>query len=240
MRSFITAALALGTALGALTSCQLIDPQQQQPHALGDCALKPCGEPCRVCDPNDPGCVETAELKFCQIDGTCAPLTPTCGAENPCAVTLCPVNTTCVVLETYPPQAQCVGVDPCAAVQCPTGSQCANGVCSPVQTGVPCGGLSGTRCPGAGSCIDDPLDTCTPQAGGRDCAGICRCALTGSCPPGNHWDDSPSVCACAPDEPSTPCGSDTCGADEFCCNASCGTCAPIGGACIQVFCPPTQ
>lgn len=32
------------------------------------------------------------------------------------------------------------------------------------------------------------------------------------------------------------CGTNTCGAGEYCCNASCGTCAPIGGACDTVEC----
>lgn len=27
-----------------------------------------------------------------------------------------------------------------------------------------------------------------------------------------------------------------CGAGEFCCNESCGICAPLGGACTQQFC----
>jgi len=172
MRSFMTAAGALGAALFAMAGCEF-DPQQQQPNVPGDCALKGCGESCRVCDPNDPTCVETAEVKFCQGDGTCAPLTPTCGAENPCAVTLCPSNTTCVVLHSYPPQAHCVAADACAAVQCPTGRQCIGGACVPAQVGAPC-------------------------------------------------------------------GTNVCGAGEFCCNASCGTCAPLGGACTQQFCPPQQ
>ncbi len=35
---------------------------------------------------------------------------------------------------------------------------------------------------------------------------------------------------------STPCGSNVCGAGEFCCNESCGICAPIGGGCTEQFC----
>jgi hypothetical protein len=40
--------------------------------------------------------------------------------------------------------------------------------------------------------------------------------------------------------PGGPCGSNTCGAGTFCCNSSCGVCAPIGGACLDVYCEPTQ
>lgn len=33
-----------------------------------------------------------------------------------------------------------------------------------------------------------------------------------------------------------PCGDLFCGASSYCCNESCGICAPIGGACIQLAC----
>lgn len=41
--------------------------------------------------------------------------------------------------------------------------------------------------------------------------------------------------------PGEPCGSAICRPGEFCCNESCGTCAPIGGACTLERCadPPT-
>ena len=35
------------------------------------------------------------------------------------------------------------------------------------------------------------------------------------------------------------CGDNTCADGEFCCNESCGICAPIGGACTQQFCGPS-
>lgn len=34
------------------------------------------------------------------------------------------------------------------------------------------------------------------------------------------------------------CGKNTCGTGEFCCNVSCGICAPKGGSCTQQYCPP--
>jgi hypothetical protein len=36
-----------------------------------------------------------------------------------------------------------------------------------------------------------------------------------------------------------PCGTNTCGQGEYCCNASCGICAPEGGFCTQQVCEPT-
>ncbi|WP_156338212.1 hypothetical protein [Chondromyces crocatus] len=34
------------------------------------------------------------------------------------------------------------------------------------------------------------------------------------------------------------CGNNECGPGTFCCNASCGVCAPKGGACTQQVCDP--
>ncbi len=66
-----------------------------------------------------------------------------------------------------------------------------------------CGGIKGRLCPEGFTCVDDPRDDCDPQSGGRDCGGICR----------------------------PTCGNNTvCGDGEYCCNPSCGTCAPIGGS----------
>lgn len=176
------------------------------------CAGKSCGDSCTICDPADPNCVESAELKYCQADNTCSGLQPEC-----------PV------------------LDPCAAVRCAAGTHCVDGACVPDQKRVFCGGIAGIPCPGAGQCIDDPSDDCDPNAGGADCGGICVCTALGLCVSGYHWDSSPEVCGCVPDRPrkGAKCGSRTCGEGQYCCNASCGICAPLGGVCIQVACEPT-
>lgn len=36
------------------------------------------------------------------------------------------------------------------------------------------------------------------------------------------------------------CADNVCGSDEFCCNPSCGICAPMGGACIEIACAPND
>src|SRR5262245_19998213 len=36
------------------------------------------------------------------------------------------------------------------------------------------------------------------------------------------------------------CGKSVCQDGEFCCNASCGICAPEGGACILIACAPDE
>ena len=58
------------------------------------------------------------------------------------------------------------------------------------------------------------------------------CQPDGSC--------SPTLPTCKVDVGGVPCGQNVCGKREFCCNASCGICAPIGGACIQIACEPAQ
>lgn len=48
--------------------------------AYAPCAAKRCGDPCTLCRPGDVGCVETADLKFCQPDlSTCRSAVPACG-----------------------------------------------------------------------------------------------------------------------------------------------------------------
>ena len=66
----------------------------------------------------------------------------------------------------------------CAAVLCPTGSDCdpTTGKCVPAP--VRCGGIAGIACPGLGTCVDDPNDSCDPAAGGADCGGICSSSKT--------------------------------------------------------------
>src|SRR5512138_3066892 len=39
------------------------------------CEGKVCGDACRTCAPNDPGCVETADAKACDRAGRCVPST---------------------------------------------------------------------------------------------------------------------------------------------------------------------
>lgn len=36
------------------------------------------------------------------------------------------------------------------------------------------------------------------------------------------------------------CNQAVCGEGEFCCNYSCSTCAPIGGYCLDIYCPPVS
>jgi hypothetical protein len=195
---------------------------------------------------------DCTKAQFCQFkvgacggEGVCAPrprfcpliFAPVCGCDG----------------KTYGNACQAAGAGTSVAHQ---------GRCEPKAPF--CGGIAGIPCPGAGTCIDDPSDDCDPKNGGADCGGLCVCKARLTCRPGTHFDSSPGVCACVPDLPNPcatvlcaagticrvqngnpvcvpapgggACGGNQCGPGQFCCNASCGTCAPIGGACLQIVC----
>ena len=121
------------------------------------------------------------------------------------------------------------------------GSLAGTGGCNPPPPPpqIHCGGIAAIPCPGAGVCQDDPSDTCDPKHGGADCGGLCSCGPNNKlCAKGLVWNGDASVCACVPAAPAPggSCGQNTCAADQYCCNASCGICAPMGGVCIQIAC----
>jgi hypothetical protein len=118
---------------------------------------------------------------------------------------------------------------------------CIRAPCPPQPTCVDsptCGGFAGFTCPGDGTCNDDPRDDCDPQNGGADCSGLCSCAAEGRCADGQVWNASPKVCACESVKTAAggDCGGNTCKDGEYCCNPSCGICAPMDGFCTQQAC----
>lgn len=129
----------------------------------------------------------------------------------------------------------------------------------PVSSGPACGGIAARECPGLGTCADDPSDSCDPRNGGADCGGKCSCTARPRCQAGQKFDSSSGVCSCiGGDEAGSggsaggaagssggggttgggKCGSNTCAADETCCNPSCGICVKPGGGCTKQLCPP--
>jgi hypothetical protein len=148
----------------------------------------------------------------------CEPKAPVQGAS--CAATTCPVGHDC---DDSSGTAKCVQAPSCAAVLCAAGTRCE---LKPVQC---------IRAP----CPAQP--TCVPSAEADVCATV-------RCKAGTHCEAKevqcirapcPPIAECVPDGAGTPCGKNTCTGDTFCCNASCGTCAPRGGACTQQFCDGT-
>jgi len=126
-----------------------------------------------------------------------------------------------------------------------------------------CGGIGGFQCPPGYVCEDDPSDDCDPRRGGADCGGICleddvdeddcrypvrryvsrsrrQCAaVLFMCADGllPFFDRTGCGCeGCPTYGDSMDCGPSRCRPGQFCCNESCGICAPLGGACTQQVC----
>jgi hypothetical protein len=194
---------------------------------------------CSAGDGAEPAVQESQEAlgdfpSRCRTDDDCPPLGLPC-RECPDGSVACP-ESRCEAGRCLNQVPQCKPVDPCALVLCAPGTQCEKGICVPEER-VFCGGIAGIPCPGAGRCIDDPTDDCDPRAGGADCGGLCVCkGPQQPCKPGTHFVSSPRLCACVPDSGGVPCGRNVCQPGTFCCNESCGICAPKGGACTQVIC----
>jgi hypothetical protein len=131
--------------------------------------------------------------------------------SNPCAVTLCPANTQCVLNKSLPPQAVCVPIDsqptnPCAAILCPANSQCVltksnppQAVCRPIDP-VPTDPCATVRCSAGHHCEAqkvtcvrapcNPVGVCVPDKG-PSCGGFAgiKCPGSGSC-----VDDASDTC----------------------------------------------
>jgi hypothetical protein len=71
----------------------------------------------------------------------------------------------------------------CEGTRCPcfVCTSCGDDLCGsgenpcncPEDCAEKCGGFAGLPCPDGKVCIDDPTDSCYPDAGGADCMGIC-------------------------------------------------------------------
>jgi hypothetical protein len=77
-----------------------------------------------------------------------------------------------------------------------------------------------------------PLPSPPPSSSDLSCANV-RCANGTTC---EMVAGKPECAAPGTQEERTECGDKTCAAGEYCCNASCGTCAPEGGFCTAQFC----
>ena len=126
------------------------------------CAGKLCGNQCTQCDPADPGCAETAVLKYCDANGSCGAAFPICGGGGSCSSKL-----------------DCPAVGACP--RCPGGGcaelDCVNGGCQFV-----CPPNPQPQCRSAADCIPPP--DCRFCADGSCAKGDCvngQCRLV--CPP---------------------------------------------------------
>ena len=137
--------------------------------------------------------------------------------------------------------------DTCAVTSCPDGTYCddvgdhAHCIENPTCKGVSCGAFQHCElvqvqcvrapCPPVPICVDDPADDpCATIV----CKANTHCEVTATL-----CDAKPQctpVAQCVGDKGTIPCGGNQCGPGSYCCNASCGTCAPKNGACTQQIC----
>jgi hypothetical protein len=114
--------------------------------------------------------VKFAAQKTHSVDFQHQDINPGCGNDlplpNPCAAILCKQGQTCIVLESYPPQARCVDTKP--ETRCSSTSDCGMGLRCSVERGdcQSCGGAPGTACPAICFGVCEP----EPSSGGA-CTG---------------------------------------------------------------------
>lgn len=124
-----------GQCAGGFEGCKGYDP----------CGGKQCGDTCSLCAPNDPNCVETAVVKYCDGGGQCTWNYPVCSPNQ------CKVDGDCPAIELCKP--------------CPNGGcanvACINGACGwecPPPTNPQC--KSAADCPATGACKQCPDGSC--------------------------------------------------------------------------------
>lgn len=121
-------------------------------------------------------------------------------------------------------------------LQCAKGSHCEAASSGPSCVPDIATSCAATLCPAQTYC-DDISGTATclplPSCNTVKCTASTHCELTAvqciraPCPP---------LPQCVADTAAVPCGKNTCNGGDYCCNASCGTCAKAGGACTQQAC----
>jgi hypothetical protein len=185
------------------------------------------------------GCGPANCANGCCQNGTCITATgnSACGTGGAACQT-CASNAACV-------NNACVT---CSPATCPNGC-CQNGACVTGISDSSCGtgGAACQACPSGQGCVNHACVTC----GSFNCAS--GCCQNGTCVAGTSTSacgtggaacqtcQSGATCtnnACV--GPGPACGTNYCGSGQFCCNSSCGICAPFGGNCTQQYCPPSQ
>lgn len=130
-----------------------------------------------------------------------------------------------------------VGLMGCAEAQEPslgTDEQAAGRSCDFVRC------FAAPQCAEGQHVIYTPNDCCgrcvgpsewSPRCGGVLCAAV-------ACDAGEQRVYHPGTCCgvCVPTPHESTCGDNVCGSNEYCCNESCGQCAPIDGYCTQQVC----
>ena len=228
-----------GQCVGSFPSCPGYDP----------CAGKLCGEPCTICDPADPNCVQPAVEMYCDDLAQCTMNFPLCSVQQ------CSSPTDCATIDVCQ-------LCPDGSTSCAT-SDCVNGQCVTTWPGCtgydPCAGkLCGESCT-----LCDPADpNCDEVAVSKYCDGLGQCGMNypvcggPACTSPNDC-AAPAVCELCPDG-STSCASADCvdgqcitiwpgcGSYDPCagkaCGEGCSVCDPADPNCgpqIEMYCDPS-
>ena len=222
------------------------------------CAGKPCGAECSACPPNDPGCAETAVLKYCDANGGCGQAFPVCGPPNQCQS-----NEDCpqpgAPCEPCPdgswacPSTECIGGQcvfnggSCQGQQCKEAADCP-AIGAPCQlcsdgsvacpwtdcvNGVCVGGFPG--CPGWDPCdgkaCGEQCKQCPPNDPGCEETAVLKfCDQNGSC--------QPTYPTCGGNQCNAPGDCPVIGVCKLCPDGSCAMPDCVGGKCELVCAPP--
>lgn len=180
----------------------------------------------------------TGYVRYYRDDTTRDCNAPSCDTVRCTANTHCEVRAVQCVRAPCPAVAGCYPNVTCANLRCAAGSHCVEGD-------------GGARCdvdPGAcladSDCLlyDNYCGGCACNALGHNqrpvtCTNPVAClrqpcgGLTAHCDTATHRCEAARATSAG-----VACGRNTCGAGEYCCNASCGTCARMGVLCIQRAC----
>lgn len=168
------------------------------------------------------------------------------------------MSSTSTTMSTPPPDPTSTATGPMcggfAGIACPAGLVCVDDPrdsCDPTQGGADCSGVcvpqpDGGSPGGDGGSPGPGCDKPGRKYMGRT-ADICS-RIRYFCEPGSVAFHDDCGCGCEPDSAAAPgptgvptkagakCGKSTCGPTEYCCNPSCGICAPKDGACTQQVC----
>jgi hypothetical protein len=197
------------TTMGGGTSCNpmlQMCPPQPSPDAG---TIGPCNPMLQKCPPppsDDAGMPQPM----------CDPTTTMCPPPVPNPI---PPNTCKVDCRMGPPCPMGLLCDATTGDCVPDNVSCGNHACGPGE--VCCNPSCGICAPVGIACAKLDCPMCT-DASGQPCPAGTMCdPTTGTCTGGGGGQS---------------CGSTTCGPKEYCCNASCGTCAPLGSTCPQIAC----
>lgn len=230
--AFVSSLFAVGM-LAFTFGCASGDPSQEA-SAAGDTLAGSVAEPLRA----PPASINPCAAALCPVNTVCEvvdgsatctpdPSVPSCGGF---AGKACPGSGSCVDnpndnCDPTQSGADCAGLCECniralcvqGSVFDPSPSVCACVPAPPPEPSGPfCGGIAGIACPGAGSCVDNPNDSCDPTQGGADCGGICECNIRALCVQGSVFNPAPDVCACVPAPETDACSTARCAAGSHC------------------------